>query len=196
MSGGMSEWPQWTPDPGPVAPEPAPPPPLQRALLGWTVLLAVAAGAGWIGGQLWWRWWGPGPDGVVYETQQGDLVWLPDPPELGFAELFSATGQYVVIGLGLGLLLGLLAGLVCRGRELPGLVVALGAAGLAAWLSYTVGTDLSPSDPQAMAADAGAGAELPGALAITGWTPYLGWPAGVLIGFIASVVLAPSRSVR
>lgn len=153
-------------------------------------VLAGSAAMGWVGGVLWWQWWSPPPDGIVYRTTQG-LRWVAEPIDAGSARLFSATAEYVVIAAGLGILLGLLIGLLARGWELLGLLLGVFAAGIAGWLMVTVGTDLSPPDPQTLAAAAGADARLPGAMRVAGWSPYLAWPAGVLLGELAVLVLAP-----
>lgn len=170
----------------------------RRAALRTVVALGVLAGAtglGWLAGQAWWRWWQPAPNGVVYETTEG-LRWIADPVDTGSAQMFSATGEYVVIGAGLGVVLGVLVALLSRGWELVGLLVGLVAAGLAAYVMVAVGTDLSPPDPETIAEEVGAGAELPGALQVPGWSPHVSWPAGLLVGHLAVTLLAPRRSRR
>lgn len=163
----------------------------RRVLLAVSVLLG-SAGVGWVAGQLWWQWWAPPPDGVVYETTEG-LQWVADPVDAGSAQLFSATAEYAVLAAGLGLVVGLVLGVVTRGWEIVGLLLGVLTAGLAGWVMYVVGTDLSPPDPEPLLADAGAGARLPGAMQVAGWSPYLAWPAGVLAGQLAVLVLSPVR---
>lgn len=156
-------------------------------------LLALAGIAGWAGGQLWWRWWAPGPEGTVHDTGS-ERIWLPEPLESGFAEIFPATAQYVVIGLGFGLVLGILAGVAFRGRELVGLAGGMAAAVIGAVAMYAVGMALSPPDPQTLVDDVRVGAALPAALGLGGWPALLAWPIGVTAGFLAVMVLAPVPS--
>lgn len=163
-----------------------------RRVLVAASLLVGSAGLGWLAGHVWWRWWSPAPDGVVYQTSRG-LRWIADPVDAGSAQLFSATAEFVVIGMGLGLLVGLVVGFLSRGWELVGLATGLLAAGVAAWIMLQVGTDLSPPDPEALAERAGAGATLPGAMQVAGWSPYVAWPAGALAGQLAVILMAPHR---
>ncbi|QYJ04755.1 hypothetical protein KUV85_03470 [Nocardioides panacisoli] len=180
-------------------PPPPPPPPVPgtrrgvlRRVLVAVGILAGAAGLGWVAGQAWWQWWSPAPTGFVYETAEG-LRWIAEPVDAGSAQLFSATGQYVAIGSALGVLLGCVVAALTRGWELAGLAVGLVAAALAAVVMVTVGTDLSPPDPASLVEEAGAGAELRGALQVPGWSPHVAWPAGLLLGHLAVTLLAPRR---
>lgn len=150
------------------------------------VVLGVALGAA--GGWLWWAWWGPAPDGKVYETTAGP-TWYPDPFDPGITRDFSGTADYVVIAIGLALLLGLVGGWLARDRAVPGLVAVGVASIIAAALMTFVGTAQSPADPQAKADDVAIGTELPGHLKVSGWTPYLAWPVGGLLGYLV-VMLA------
>jgi hypothetical protein len=158
------------------------------------VLVVVAAGAGCLGGWLWWRWWAPAPEGRVFELLDGGTTWAPTPAEAGYDQLSAATPQYVVIGLGFGLLLGVLAAVLLRGRELVGLAALVVASGLGAFLMLRLGVHLSPPDPESLLADAAVGDRMPGAMAVSGWTPYLAWPFGALFGFLAVLVLVTERS--
>ena len=48
---------------------------------------------------------------------------------------------------------------------------------------------LNPPDPQTYATDDRIGEEHPAAIEVTGWTPYLLWPAGALSGFCVTVIV-------
>lgn len=172
------------------------------------VVLGVALGAA--GGWLWWAWWGPAPDGKVYDTAAGP-TWYPDPFDPGITRDFSGTADYVVIAIGLALLLGLVGGWLARDRAVPGLVAVGVATIIAAALMTFVGTAQSPADPQAKADDVAIGTELEGNLALAQaevdlpdgladlfndddgvvhvTTPWLAWPVGGLLGYLV-VMLA------
>lgn len=150
------------------------------------VVLGVALGAA--GGWLWWTWWGPAPDGKVYDTNAGP-TWYPDPFDPGITRDFSGTANYVVIGFGLALLLGVVGGWLARHRAVAGLAAVAFASVLAGVLMTLVGLSQSPSDPQDRAAEVKIGTELPGHLEVSGWTPYLAWPVGALFGYLV-VMLA------
>lgn len=143
-------------------------------------LLAGALGA--LGGWVWWQWWGPPPDGRVYDTRDG-RQWFPTPFDPGVARDFGGTATYVVLGLGLALVLGLVAGVAARRRPIVGLVAVGLASAVAAVVMTLVGQAQSPPDPQELVDDVEVGATLPGHLHVSGWTPYLVWPVGALIGY-------------
>ncbi len=168
-------------------------PPAVRALVGAAVVLAVAAGLGAVGGWVWWTWWSPGPDGRVFPLPDGGTTWIPQPAESGYSALFAATAQYAVLGVGLGVLVGLLSVVLCRRRELVGLLVAAAGSAVGAAVMLWVGTAQSPPDPESLLADAEVGDMLPGALEVTGWTPYLGWPVGALAAFVLVLLLVIDR---
>ncbi len=150
------------------------------------VVLGAVLGAA--GGWLWWAWWGPAPDGKVYDTAAGP-TWYPDPFDPGITRDFSGTADYVVIAFGLALLLGVVAGWFARDRAVTGLVAAAVASVVAGVLMTFIGLAQSPSDPQDKAAEVKIGTELPGHLEVSGWTPYLAWPVGSLLGYMV-VMLA------
>ena len=135
------------------------------------VLIAFAVG-GAVGGGLW-RWlWTPLSGTVL------DGTWFPATN----SSTFSATGLYVLIGLGLGVVLGVLSGLVTDRRELVTLVLVLLGSLLAAWVMFALGRIGMPADPTRLARTAPDGTRLPGTLTVTGWTPFVGWPTGALLG--------------
>lgn len=154
------------------------------------VLAPVALGAALaaLGGWLWWEWWAPPPTGKVYETSVGP-TWYPDPFDPGITRDFNATATFVVVGFGLALVLGLASGWLARNRAVPGLA-AVGVASLVGAAVMTlVGLAQSPPDPQDRAGEVAIGTVLPGNLEIGGWTPYLAWPVGALLGYLV-VMLA------
>ena len=138
------------------------------------VLLVLVASVvcGAVGGALW-RWlWTP-LRGTVLEG-----TWFPDTN----ASEFSATGLFVLLGLGLGLLLGVLCGLVTDRREVVVLVLVVAGSLLAAAVMFAIGRIGMPADPARVARSAADGTRLAGTLTVRGWTPFLGWPTGSLLG--------------
>jgi hypothetical protein len=156
-------------------------------------VLAVAAGLGLLGGWLWWRWWAPATPGRVFDTTQGPM-WLPDPWGPGQEHIFSGTAQFFVVGLGLGLLLGVLAGVAAGRRAVAGLVALVVSSVVAALVMRWFGLGFSPPDPATLVDAHAVGDELPGHLALTGWTPYLAWPIGAVFGYFCVMLAASARS--
>ncbi|GEB13223.1 hypothetical protein GUY44_13970 [Pimelobacter simplex] len=163
---------------------------LTGALVVPPVLGAVLGAAG---GWLWWAWWGPAPQGKIYDTTAGPH-WYPDPFDPGITRDFSGTATYVVVGFGLALLLGLVSGWLARKVAVPGLLALLVGAGLATLLMYLIGESFSPPDPASLAAAKKIGAVLPGHLHVSGWTPYLAWPVGALLGYLVVLLSLTSES--
>lgn len=155
------------------------------------VVLGVALGAA--GGWLWWTWWGPPPDGKIYDTPAGPQ-WYPDPFDPGITREFSGTAEFVVIAFGLALLLGVLGGWFARDRAVVGLAATGFGSVVAAALMTVIGLVQSPSDPQAQADQVKIGTELPGHLEVSGWTPYLAWPVGCLLGYLVVMLALNSRT--
>ncbi|WP_141013787.1 hypothetical protein [Nocardioides sambongensis] len=145
-----------------------------------TMLASAALGA--LGGWAWWSWWSPGFDGTVYETTEGAL-WLPEPFDPGFADAFTGTAQYALLGAGFGLVLGLVGALLLRRRPVTGLVVVLAGSAVAAAVMAVAGTAPSPPDPQTLASADTVGRSFPAHLEVTSWTPYLVWPVGAMFGY-------------
>ena len=140
------------------------------------IVLAVFAGVGAVAGVLWELWWTP-PTGVVV-----DHAWVPD--DAGLRELFTGTGQYVVVALAGGLLAGAAcAWFVDRVALLTLATVVLGSA-LGAWLMLRVGLALAPPDPTAAARTAADGTTLPGTLEVVGAGALASLPAGALTGLV------------
>ena len=137
------------------------------------VLLLVLFGVTGVVGGVLWRWlWSPIRGTVL------DGVWYPDTN----ASPFSATGLYVLIGLGVGLVAGVLGALVTDRRELVTLGLVTVGSLLAAWLMLLVGGLGMPADPSDLARSASDGARLPGTLMVTGWSPFVALPTGALLG--------------
>ncbi len=157
------------------------------------VVLGVVLGA--VGGWLWWTWWGPAPLGRIYDTSAGPH-WYPDPFDPGVTRDFSGTAEFVVIAFGLALALGVVSAFVARNGALAGLGALVVGTIAAAALMTAIGLAQSPPDPQAKAEHVKAGTKLPsekmpGHLEIVGWTPYLAWPVGGLLGFLVVMVSFP-----
>jgi hypothetical protein len=163
---------------------------MTRTIVRALVVLLLAVGLGFLGGWLWWHWWGPATKGTVYDTAQGPH-WY-DASADGLKREFSATAEYVLVTAGLGIVLGLVCGLLARGRELlfVGLLVvgAAGAAVLTAWF----GSELGPPVPPATHANIGK--EFLGHLSVSGWSPYLAGPVGALAGFLVVLLSVHSMS--
>lgn len=173
-----------------AAPERTTEPARRRLLLpGGLVVLGALLGAA--GGWAWYSWWEPGRTGRVFDTGDG-LRWLPFPWDPGQAQVFAGTAEYAVVGLVGGLLLGTVAAVLGRRRALAALAGLLLATAVAAAVAYLVGTTLSPEDPQSLARQAGEGAELPAAIEVDGWTPYLCWALGGLVAWLVATLLVNS----
>ena len=152
-------------------------------LLRDVVLVLLLFGLGGLAAGLLWRWlWTP-LSGTVFQR-----VWYPDTN----ASPFSATGLYVLIALGVGILAGLLSALLTDRRELVVLGLVVAGSVLAAWVMLEVGGFGMPADPNDLAADAANGTRLPGTLTVTGWPPLGAFPAGALLG-LCVVFLGLSR---
>ncbi len=161
-----------------------------RAVLA-PVLVGLVLGA--LGGWLWWTWWGPPPLGKVYDTPAGP-TWYPTPFDPGVTRDFSGTATSVVVGLGLALLLGAIGGWLSRGRAVVGLAAVVVASLAAAAVMALIGVAKSPEDPQSRVDEVKIGAELPGDLEVSGWTPYLIWPVGALLGHMVVMLSLPTTS--
>lgn len=159
-----------------------------------TVAVPVVLGAllGAAGGWLWWAWWGPAPNGKIYDTAAGK-AWYPEPFDAGITRDFSGTATYVVVAFGLAVVLGLVGGWLARNHALAGLLSVLVGAGLGVLAMTLLGESLSPPDPATLLAARDVGDTLPGHLAVAGWTPYLAWPVGALLAYLVLMLaLSPT----
>jgi hypothetical protein len=153
------------------------------------VTLAVSGAAlGAVAGWLWYVWWAPARPGVIFETADGPR-WFPSPWDPGQAQVFAGTATFALTGIGVGLLLGVLAVLVGRRQPYAALVSLLIGTAIAAAVAYLVGTRLSPPDPQSLVDTEPVGTELAASIHVSGWTPYLCWPLGGLLGYLAATFL-------
>lgn len=150
------------------------------ALVGPVVLGALLGAAG---GLLWWAWWGPAPQGKVYDTVAGK-AWYPDPFDPGITRDFSGTATFVVVAFALALVLGLVGGWLARHQAVAGILAVLAGAGLGVLAMTLLGESLSPPDPASLVASHQVGDVMPGHLAVAGWTPYLAWPVGALLAYL------------
>ena len=162
---------------------------LRATVLGWLAVVAAGAALGGLGAWAWWSWWSPGFDGEKFQTTDGP-VWLPEPFDPGFADSFTGTAQYALLGFGLGIVLGLLAAVLFRRRAVAGIPVLVAASALAAVVMLLAGTAPSPVDPQTLASAETVGETYPAHLAVTGWTTYLAWPVGALFAYTAFMLLS------
>lgn len=145
------------------------------------VVVVAFALAGVVAGFVWERLWTPATGVVV------DHRWRPG-DALALQQQFSGTGWYVVVGIVVGLLLGIVVSLLAdRVPVLTLASVAVGSA-LAAWLMLRVGVALGPPDPQTIAATADDGTRLPAQLEVSGWSPFIAFPVGALLGLVIVLI--------
>jgi hypothetical protein len=147
------------------------------------LVLALCAAGGVLAG-LVWRWLGSPPHGVVVGG-----VWYADPDAA-----FSGTALYVLVGAAIGLLVGAACGLAAAGQPLVTLALVVVGSALAGWLMLWTGTLGVPPDPQDRAGEAADGAELTGTLEVSGWSPFVAFPAGALAGLCAIFVTVSPKS--
>jgi hypothetical protein len=175
-----------------------PPTTVGRLLEPLLVLLAFAA-AGALAGWWWERWWTPITGVVVDGTwiagyrPQGEQFVFDFPSLEGF---FDGTAQYVVLGLGGGLLLGILCGLLGRRSELVMLVAVVLGSALAGFVAYRLGTSLAPVDPVTLESSLPDGTVLPAGLSVPGTSPFVAWPLGALLGLGGTYLLTVTTTTR
>jgi hypothetical protein len=143
-------------------------PVLGAALLVLEVLVAYAL-VGLVAGLVWEAVWVP-PDQVVQQHQ----VYAVDYASL--RRMFTGTGLYVLVAAVASTLTALVVSLLTRRRELVVLVAVALGSGVAAGVMREVGISRGPVDPTTLAASAADGVHLPGALDVSGFSPYLVWP--------------------
>jgi len=156
-------------------------------------VLVAAGGFGALGGWLWYQWWGPPNTGQIYGTASWGPRWL-DLTDQGLAHQFDGPAQYAVIALGLGTLLGILGAVLGRRQAIAAVIAVTVGSALAAYLSWAIGTALSPPDPQKSALAANVCTEepckeYPAAIEVSGWTPFLCWPIAALASFCVAIFL-------
>ncbi|MDO9458347.1 hypothetical protein [Nocardioides sp.] len=178
----------------PATPAVAAPPARPRPRRRWrrivvenlaVVAVFVAAGVG--GGFLWSRLWDP-PMGAV---QDGEWLYL-DYATIG--HVFSGTALYVVIGVLGGLALGILAAFACRASEVVTLAAILVGSALAGYLAYRIGLERSPANPRLLALVLPDETVLPGALRVSGHSPFVAWPFGALVGLATTYLFTSGVS--
>jgi hypothetical protein len=147
--------------------------PLGAALLLIEVLVVYALVA-LVAGVVWEAVWTP-PDQVVHQHQ----VYPADYEAL--RRIFTGTGLYVIVAAVASSLTALVISLLTRRRELVVLVAVALGSGVAAALMREVGISRGPVDPTTLAASTANGAHLPGALDVSGFSPYLVWPMTSLL---------------
>lgn len=168
------------------------PPWRSTALVVGTVVVA-AGGLGAFGGWLWYQWWGPPNTGAIIDTETWGPRWF-DLSDEGLAHQFDGPAQYAVIALGLGTLLGIGAAALGRRQAIAAVVALAVGSALAAYLSWVVGTTLSPPDPDKFATAANVCTEepceeYPAAIELSGWTPLLCWPIAALGSFSVAIIV-------
>lgn len=142
---------------------------MSRALVQFVLAVVLLAGVGVVAGVVWeWVWTAP-EGGVV------DGTWVAR-DEANLREAFSGTGWYVIVASLAGLVGGALVALFLERSPLVTLAGVVVGSVLGAFLMFRVGVALGPGDPAQAA-----GAEVPGALDVSGSTPFLALPAGALV---------------
>lgn len=167
--------------------------PWGRMLLVAGVVVAACAVLGLVGGWLWYHWWGPPNKGTIYDTTKGPL-WF-DASDKGVAQKFNGPADYSVIAVGLSVVVGVAAALLGRRQALAAIGGLILGTALAAYLSWMVGTAMSPPDPSQYATKANICQkapckEYPAQIELSGWTPFLCWPIGALGGFSVTIVVS------
>ncbi len=162
------------------------------SVVAGAVVLA-AGGLGALGGWLWYQWWGPPNSGEIYDTSAWGPRWF-DLTDQGLAHQFDGPAQYTVIALGFGALLGILAAVLGRRQAVAAMIALVVGSALAAYVSWLVGTTLSPPDPQKYATAENVCQEEPckqylAAIEVSGWTPFLCWPLAALGAFSVTIVV-------
>lgn len=155
------------------------------ALLVLEILIAYAL-VGLVAGLVWEAVWTP-PDQVVQQHQ----VFPSDYQAL--RRIFTGTGLYALVAFAGSVLTALVVSLLTRRRELVVLAAVTLGSGLAAVVMREVGISRGPVDPTTLAASAAEGDHLPGALDVSGFSPYLVWPMASLL-VLAVVFFAWPRS--
>lgn len=153
------------------------------------VVVAAFLLAGAVAGVVWERLW-DAPPGLSYG---GEWFLEPAGPDVSF----EGIALFVLIAFPLGVVLGALAG-IRREHEVPTVLTALVAAGLASVVMYAVGSSLGPSDPQALAAGQPDYTPISGDLVLTApdrdRVPYrstalVALPAGAMTGLVGMYLL-------
>lgn len=158
---------------------------LGAVVLVLEVLIAYALVA-LVAGLVWEAVWAP-PDQVVQQHQ----VYPADYEAL--RRIFTGTGIYVIVAAVASSLTALVVSLLTRRRELVVLVAVALGSGMAAGVMREVGISRGPVDPTTLAATTANGVHLPGALDVSGFSPYLVWPMTSLL-VLAVVFFAWPRS--
>jgi hypothetical protein len=159
--------------------------PWRGVLVVLEVLIAYAL-VGVVAGLVWEAVWTP-PDQVVQQHQ----VYAVDYESL--RRMFTGTGLYVIVAFAASALTSLAVSLLARRRELVVLVAVALGSGLAAGVMREVGISRGPADPTTLAASSADCAHLPGALVVSGFSPYAVWPMISLL-VLAVVFFAWPRS--
>jgi uncharacterized membrane protein YeaQ/YmgE (transglycosylase-associated protein family) len=158
----------------------------RRVLAQFVLTVAVLAAIGALAGVVWEWLWTPTVGVVVNHTwTAGDAI--------GLQEQFSGTGWYVVVGVVAGVVAGVLVALAFDRAPLLTLAAVVVGSALGAWLMLRVGVALGPPDPQELAKTAEDGTRLAGALAVSGRSPWIAYPAGALLGLLVVFLGFPPR---
>lgn len=166
-------------------------PPLRRLALWGGVGAVTFAILGALLGVLLDRVWVPAK-GLVIEPPEG----LPD---LHFVlldngrDVFAATGWFVLMSVGAGLLAGGVLATVVRVREPWVLLGGLAGTLVMEFTLWWTASWLGPEDPERLAMTAAPDTVLPVAFEVTGSIAWLAGPLGLLVGFL-TVALSLGRA--
>jgi hypothetical protein len=136
------------------------------------LVLVVFALAGVVAGFLWYWWWSPAPEGVVFA---GEPFFDPD-------QEFRSTGMFVVIAVPLGLLLSMVLTFWLDRDEVATLFAVLAGACLATVLMAVVGDALGPESAREVAAGRADLEPVAADLRVQPFAPYLALPGSAVVG--------------
>lgn len=156
----------------------------RRLALAAAVMLLL----GVVVGVLWATLWAT-PDGMAWKGRYY-------PVGEASREAMAGTGRYVLLCVGAGFVGAVVALLVAGRQALVAWAVGIAAAVLAGLLAAQVGLLLGPDDPQVVARSAPDGAPVASDLTLHGVSPYLAFPAGAALGFVAALVAGVGRESK
>lgn len=134
--------------------------------------------------------WTPAEGVVVQINQDGDKgVALLD----NGRGIFSSTGWFVILAAGGGLLTGVVTALATRGRELLTMTAGLCSAVLFEVVLWLVARLVGPDDPVPQVAGTAVETVVQVPFGVSGAAPWLAAPVGMLVGFLAVVLVLRPR---
>jgi hypothetical protein len=155
------------------------PPALGSVLRTALAILLAYAVLGAVAGVVWETVWTPPGQIIVHHHVLFDSY-------ESLRRVFSGTGLYALVAAVTSALVALVVSLMTRGRELLVLLLVVIGSALAAAVMWRVGTLLGPDDAASIAAHTTGRRSVPGALTVSGKSPYAVWPMASL--FVLALV--------